>query len=93
VPIWGVDLGARAALHRGNTVEAMADCNVQHCPRQFPSLDPSALEGAHPSRVAVLGLAGSAPPLGRARPMDVLALKGAAPVIRAVEGIAASVFA
>lgn len=42
--------------------------------------------------VAALWLAGSEPLLGGARPMDVLALEGAAPVIRAIEGIAAGVY-
>jgi uncharacterized protein (DUF2384 family) len=42
---------------------------------------------------AALWLTGSEPLLGGARPMDVLAMEGAAPVVRALEGIAQGVFA
>jgi uncharacterized protein (DUF2384 family) len=42
---------------------------------------------------AALWLAGSEPLLGGARPIDVLALEGAAPVIRAIDGIAQGAYA
>lgn len=42
---------------------------------------------------AALWLAGSEPLLGGARPIDVLALEGAVPVIRAIEGISQGAYA
>jgi hypothetical protein len=42
---------------------------------------------------AALWLAGSEPLLGGARPIDVLAIEGAAPVIRAIDGIAQGAYA
>jgi uncharacterized protein (DUF2384 family) len=42
---------------------------------------------------AALWLVGSEPLLGGARPLDVLAMEGAAPVIRAIDGIAEGAFA
>lgn len=42
---------------------------------------------------AALWLVGSEPLLGGARPIDVLALEGAAPVIRAIDGITQGVYA
>jgi uncharacterized protein (DUF2384 family) len=42
---------------------------------------------------ASMWLVGSEPLLGGARPIDVLALEGAAPVIRAIDGIAEGVYA
>jgi uncharacterized protein (DUF2384 family) len=42
---------------------------------------------------ASLWLNGSEPLLGGARPIDVLAIEGAAPVIRAIDGISQGVFA
>lgn len=42
---------------------------------------------------AALWLVGSEPLLGGARPIDVLALEGAAPVIRTIDGIAAGAYA
>src|ERR1017187_1934505 len=42
---------------------------------------------------AALWLAGSEPLLGGARPIDVLVLEGAAPVIRAIDGIAEGAYA
>jgi uncharacterized protein (DUF2384 family) len=42
---------------------------------------------------AAMWLTGSEPLLGGARPIDVLVLEGAAPVIRAIDGIAAGVYA
>jgi uncharacterized protein (DUF2384 family) len=42
---------------------------------------------------AALWLGGSEPLLGGARPIDVLALEGAAPVIRAIDGIAQGAYA
>ncbi len=42
---------------------------------------------------AAMWLVGSEPLLGGARPIDVLALEGAAPVIRAIDGIAAGAYA
>jgi hypothetical protein len=43
--------------------------------------------------VAAVWLLGSEPLLGGARPIDVLALEGAAPVIRAIDGIMQGAFA
>ena len=45
------------------------------------------------SAAATLWLVGSEPLLGGARPIDVLAKEGAAPVIRAIDGIAAGAHA
>jgi uncharacterized protein (DUF2384 family) len=42
---------------------------------------------------AAMWLVGSEPLLGGARPIDVLVLEGASPVIRAIDGIAAGAFA
>jgi uncharacterized protein (DUF2384 family) len=42
---------------------------------------------------AAMWLVGSEPLLGGARPIDVLALEGAAPVIRAIDGIAEGAYA
>ena len=42
---------------------------------------------------AAMWLAGSEPLLGGARPIDVLASEGAAPVIRAIDGISQGVYA
>lgn len=42
---------------------------------------------------AAMWLVGSEPLLAGARPIDVLAIEGAAPVIRAIDGIAQGVFA
>jgi len=42
---------------------------------------------------AAIWLLGSEPLLGGARPIDVLVLEGAAPVIRAIDGIAEGAFA
>jgi uncharacterized protein (DUF2384 family) len=42
---------------------------------------------------AGMWLSGSEPLLGGARPIDVLALEGAAPVIRAIDGIAEGAYA
>jgi uncharacterized protein (DUF2384 family) len=42
---------------------------------------------------AALWLVGSEPLLGGSRPIDVLVLEGAAPVIRAIDGIAAGAYA
>ena len=42
---------------------------------------------------AALWLVGFEPLLGGARPMDLLVLEGAAPVIRAIDGIAQGVYA
>jgi uncharacterized protein (DUF2384 family) len=42
---------------------------------------------------AAMWLLGSEPLLGGARPIDVLATEGAAPVIRAIDGIAAGAYA
>ena len=42
---------------------------------------------------AALWLVGSEPLLGGARPIDVLAIEGAAPVIRTIDGIAAGAYA
>lgn len=46
-----------------------------------------------PREAASMWLAGSEPLLGGARPIDVLALHGAAPVIRAIAGIEQGAFA
>ena len=43
--------------------------------------------------VAAMWLIGSEPLLGGARPIDVLVTEGAAPVIRAIDGIAAGAYA
>jgi uncharacterized protein (DUF2384 family) len=45
------------------------------------------------SEAASMWLVGSEPLLGGARPIDVLVTEGAAPVIRAIDGIAAGAFA
>jgi uncharacterized protein (DUF2384 family) len=42
---------------------------------------------------AAMWLLGSEPLLGGARPIDVLAMEGAAPVIRTIEGIAQGAYA
>jgi uncharacterized protein (DUF2384 family) len=42
---------------------------------------------------AAMWLVGSEPLLGGARPIDVLVVEGAAPVIRAIDGIAAGAYA
>jgi len=42
---------------------------------------------------AAMWLVGSEPLLGGARPIDVLVMEGAAPVIRAIDGIAAGAYA
>jgi uncharacterized protein (DUF2384 family) len=42
---------------------------------------------------AAMWLVGSEPLLGGARPIDVLVLEGASPVIRAIDGIAAGAYA
>jgi len=42
---------------------------------------------------AAMWLVGSEPLLGGARPIDVLATEGAAPVIRTIDGIAAGAYA
>jgi len=42
---------------------------------------------------AVMWLIGSEPLLGGARPIDVLVIEGAAPVIRAIEGITQGAYA
>lgn len=42
---------------------------------------------------AAMWLVGSEPLLGGARPIDVLAIEGAAPVIRTIDGIAAGAYA
>ena len=42
---------------------------------------------------AAMWLTGSEPLLGGARPIDVLALEGASPVIRAIDGLSAGAFA
>jgi uncharacterized protein (DUF2384 family) len=47
----------------------------------------------YPSEAAAMWLVGSEPLLGGARPIDVLAMEGAAPVIRAIDGISQGVFA
>jgi uncharacterized protein (DUF2384 family) len=43
--------------------------------------------------LAAMWLVGSEPLLGGARPIDVLTMEGAAPVVRAIEGIAAGAYA
>jgi uncharacterized protein (DUF2384 family) len=43
--------------------------------------------------IAAMWLAGSEPLLGGARPIDVLVMEGAAPVIRAIDGIAEGAYA
>jgi uncharacterized protein (DUF2384 family) len=43
--------------------------------------------------LAAMWLVGSEPLLGGARPIDVLAMEGAAPVVRAIDGIAAGAYA
>jgi uncharacterized protein (DUF2384 family) len=43
--------------------------------------------------VAAMWLVGSEPLLGGARPIDVLAMEGAAPVVRAIDGIASGAYA
>lgn len=45
------------------------------------------------SEVAAMWLVGSEPLLGGARPIDVLVMEGAAPVVRAIDGIAAGAYA
>lgn len=47
----------------------------------------------YPPEAASLWLAGSEPLLGGARPIDVLAIEGASPVIRAIDGIAQGAYA
>ncbi len=47
----------------------------------------------HSRRAAAMWLVGSEPLLGGARPIDVLVLQGAAPVIRAIDGIAQGAYA
>lgn len=47
----------------------------------------------YPREAASLWLSGSEPLLGGARPIDVLVTEGAAPVIRAIDGIAQGAFA
>jgi uncharacterized protein (DUF2384 family) len=47
----------------------------------------------YPSEAAAMWLVGSEPLLGGARPIDVLAMEGAAPVIRAIDGISQGVSA
>jgi uncharacterized protein (DUF2384 family) len=42
---------------------------------------------------AAMWLVGSEPLLGGARPIDILVLEGAAPVIRAIDGISAGAYA
>jgi uncharacterized protein (DUF2384 family) len=42
---------------------------------------------------AAMWLVGSEPLLGGARPIDVLAMEGAGPVVRAIGGIAAGAYA
>lgn len=44
-------------------------------------------------QAAAMWLVGSEPLLGGARPIDVLAMEGAAPVIRAIDGIAEGAYA
>jgi uncharacterized protein (DUF2384 family) len=46
----------------------------------------------YPRDAASLWLSGSEPLLGGARPIDVLAIEGASPVIRAIDGIAEGAF-
>jgi uncharacterized protein (DUF2384 family) len=47
----------------------------------------------YPRHAAALWLIGSEPLLGGARPIDVLAAEGAAPVIRAIDGISQGAYA
>ena len=47
----------------------------------------------YPREAAAMWLVGSEPLLGGARPIDVLVVEGAAPVIRAIDGIAQGAFA
>lgn len=47
----------------------------------------------YPREAAAMWLTGSEPLLGGARPMDVVAMEGAAPVIRAIDGIAQGAYA
>ena len=47
----------------------------------------------YPREAAAMWLVGSEPLLGGARPIDVLVLEGAAPVIRAIDGIAQGAYA
>ena len=47
----------------------------------------------YPRDAAAMWLVGSEPLLGGARPIDVLVLEGAAPVIRAIDGIAQGAYA
>jgi uncharacterized protein (DUF2384 family) len=47
----------------------------------------------YPRQAAALWLIGSEPLLGGARPIDVLASEGAAPVIRAIDGISQGAYA
>jgi uncharacterized protein (DUF2384 family) len=47
----------------------------------------------YPQEAAAMWLVGSEPLLGGARPIDVLVTQGAAPVVRAIDGIAAGAFA
>ncbi|MCU1328180.1 MAG: hypothetical protein JWN34_3550 [Bryobacterales bacterium] len=47
----------------------------------------------YPANAAALWLVGSEPLLGGARPIDVVVTEGAAPVIRAIDGIAQGAFA
>ena len=47
----------------------------------------------YPREAAALWLVGSEPLLGGSRPMDVLAQEGAAPVIRAIDGITQGAYA
>ena len=46
-----------------------------------------------PPEAAAVWLTGSEPLLGGARPIDVLAMEGAAPVIRAIDGVAQGAYA
>ncbi len=48
---------------------------------------------AHNRDAAAMWLVGSEPLLGGARPIDVLAMEGAAPVIRAIDGIMQGAYA
>jgi uncharacterized protein (DUF2384 family) len=43
--------------------------------------------------VAAMWLVGSEPLLGGARPIDVLAMEGASPVVRAIDGLSAGAYA
>jgi uncharacterized protein (DUF2384 family) len=44
-------------------------------------------------QLAAMWLVGSEPLLGGARPIDVMAMEGAAPVVRAIDGIAQGAYA